>query len=441
MEIFTHLKKVFKLFKSSTLSYQVGFVQGHYYLNSNQISKIKQVLNSNDCKDIVSKYEKRMASLIGPGYGISFATGRMAFYYLLKSLNVGPGDEVLLPAFTCSVMSNAVLRVGATPVFTNIDPETLGSSPSAIKEKINSNTKVIVAQHSFGIPCKIKEIMRIASPEGVFVVEDSSLTLSSTVEGIATGNFGHAAFFSTDHSKPLNTLVGGFLYTTNIELYDNLKSKISVIPDLDKPHQRRLLKQLLFEQKWYYPSRYPKSRLINMFYSLKRKLKKKHNVPTFFDDDFVNPEESQHTYPYPARLPSFLAQLGLFELERWEKEKCRRKDMLQKYLKIAGNSPISALIPEIYSDSTIDIVPLRFVYRHPKHNQHRKVMSKRVDTDWTWFRSPIIGCLKNPKDLGYHSGSCVLSEQICYDIINWPCVVPLAWNEKLLKFFNSVVKH
>lgn len=429
-------KKVIKLIKSVMMPYQIGFVQGHYYLNNDHVFQINQVLNNNNTEEIVTEYEQQMTSLIGSGYGMSFAAGRMAFYCLLKSLNVGPGDEVVLPGFTCSVMPNAVWRTGATPVFSNVDQETFGTSPSAVEEKITSRTRVIVAQHSFGIPCKIKEINDLAESKGIFVVEDSALTLGSTVNGTVTGNFGHAAIFSTDHSKPLNTLIGGFLYTKDKKILNLVKSKFSNLPEFDQLHQKRLFKQMLFERKWYYPSRYPKSNFQNYLRAFSRKFQKK---PIFLEDDYSKLESEHTLYPYPAKLPPFLAQLGLFELERWTEEKQRRKRMLEQYLGIARNASTRERIPAVYTDSSLDIIPLRFVYCHPYPEQHRKSMSNYVDVQWTWFRLPVIGCPNGPREIGYTVGSCKLSEQVGYKIINWPCVVEESWCENLLQFFKSVV--
>lgn len=146
-KILDKTKKIPELLKLLTLPYQIGFVQGHSHLTEQQVLQIKQVLNSNNSDHIVRQYEQRMAALIGSGYGISYAAGRMAFFTILKILNIGLGDKVILPGFTCSVMPNAVWRTGATPVFADIDLETFGSDARGIEKRITSRTKLVVAQH------------------------------------------------------------------------------------------------------------------------------------------------------------------------------------------------------------------------------------------------------------------------------------------------------
>src|SRR3990170_5318030 len=259
IKILKYPEKFLKSLKLLTLPYQIGFVVGHSHLTNEQIFKIRQVLNSYNTEETVNDYEQRFAELIGTGYGISFAAGRMAFYMLMKALEIGKDDEVILLGFTCSVIPNAVLRIGASPVFADIDCETFGSDANSIEGRITSKTKLIVAQHSFGIPCKIKKIVEIAKKYNIFLVEDCAIAFDSAVNGIKVGNWGDAAIFSTDHTKPLNTLIGGFLYTKNKLLYEKVKRTSVDLPHLGKSHQERLFKQFIHERINYIPEHYPRS--------------------------------------------------------------------------------------------------------------------------------------------------------------------------------------
>ena len=189
-----------------------GFVQGHAYLAPHDVDQIRKHI-AKPAKEIVAEFEHGFASLVGEGYAVSFAAGRMGFYALMKTLDIGPGDEVVVQGANCAVMVNAILRTGATPVFADIDPETFGSSKQHIERCITPRTRRIVAQHSFGIPCDVEPIVELAHSRKTFLLEDCALAVSSTNDGITVGNFGDAALFSTDHSKPLNTLTGGdYLY-------------------------------------------------------------------------------------------------------------------------------------------------------------------------------------------------------------------------------------
>lgn len=434
-----YLKKISRLLKLIVLPYQVGFVQGHFHLSEKQILRIEEVLNFDDSGEIVNEYEQRMTSLIGSGFGISFAAGRMAFYSLLKTLNVGLGDEVILPGFTCSVMPNAVWRTGATPVFADIDKDTFGSDPMGIEKKITSNTRLIVAQHSFGIPCNVPAIAEIGKKYGIFVMEDCAIALDSAIDGIKIGNWGDAAMFSTDHSKPLNTLLGGFFYTKDKALYEKIRGYSDALPRLKKVHQQRLFEQFLFERKNYTPERYPRSIIINYAKVLTGKFKPRQKQFVFLEADYTKESSSSSSYPYPAKMPSFLAQLGLYELDRWKSEKKKRKILFDDYLKIARQSRLAEYLPKAYTNPRLEIVPLRFVFEHPKAKMLMRKMDRYIDIGWTWFRSPIICCSDGPESLGYVSGSCKVAEIAGENIINWPCVLPEDWDVKVLDIFAKVI--
>lgn len=436
-----YIEKIKYLFKTLMLPYQIGFVQGHHYINSEQIIQMQQVLESGNNEAFIEEYEQRMTSLIGSGYGMSFTAGRMAFYCLLKSLNIGVGDEVILPGFTCSVMPNAVWRTGATPVFADIDKNTFGSDAVEIEKRITSRTKLIVAQHSFGIPCNVPDIVKIGNKYDIFVMEDCAICLDSTIDGIKVGNWGDAAIFSTDHSKPLNTLIGGFFYTKDKALYRKIRTHSDTLPHLNKAHQQRLFKQFLFERKNYTPEYYPRSILMNHLKALKRKMRFGPGLFTFLEADYTRTSSAGSDYPYPAKLSPFLAQLGLYELDRWDSEKKRRKILLKNYLRIAKLSGLDEYLPKAYADPKLEIVPLRFVFEHPQAALLMQKMERYVDVGWTWFRDPIVCCPDGPESLGYVSGSCKIGEAAGKNIINWPCVLSDKWHDKVSRIFEKIARN
>ncbi|MCK5608098.1 DegT/DnrJ/EryC1/StrS family aminotransferase [Candidatus Pacearchaeota archaeon] len=439
-KILGYAKKVPELLKLLVLPYQFGFVQGHSHLTNQQVLQIRQVLHSSDNQNIVNDYEQRMSALIGDGYGISFAAGRMAFYSLLKILGIGEGDEVILPGFTCSVMPNAIWRTGATPIFADIDSETFGSDAEGIKNKITPRTKMIVAQHSFGIPCNIVEIVELCDTHGIFLMEDCAITLESSIFGVKVGNWGDAAIFSTDHSKPLNTIIGGFLYTKNQSLYDKVRNFSDKLPQLDQKHQKRLYNQFKFERKYNIPSRYPRAIFMDNVRAALRKVSCKLRPDTFLEGDYRKEVSSNSSYPYPAKLPPFLAQLGLFELDVWENKKNRRKKLFDMYLSSMTQLYCDKYLPQAYFNSDIDVVPLRFVFQHPESERIMKKMSQFIDVNGTWFREPIICCSDGPESIGYLTGSCQMAEKTGHNIINWPCVVPKNWESRIIEIFQMVMK-
>lgn len=418
--------------------YHYYFIQGHSHLTERDINEVRNTLEYGGL-DVVKQYDVEMATLIGSGYGLSFAAGRMAFYSLLKSLNIGNGDEVILLGFTCSVMVNAVLRTGAKPVFTDVDLETFGSDPKAIEDKITNHTRMVVAQHTFGIPCKIEEIANIVRKYGLFLVEDCALTLDSSSSGIKVGNFGDAAIFSTDHTKPLNTLIGGFLYTRDSKLFGIIAENAASLPHIDVAHQRRLYERFLYERTHYAFGRHRSAIFRNGLASFNRRLFMTNRHPVFLEEDYGNPTKSSDKYPYPAKIPPFLAHVGLLELKRWNNEREKRINLHKSYISIMRTSGGTNWLPKAYEESSLDIVPLRFVFTHPDAVKIRLRMEKYVDTNMFWFKKPIVCCPDGIDTLGYINGTCRKSEEAGANIINWPCVIPNGGEEKILEVFQKVM--
>ncbi len=414
--------------------YRIGFIKGHYYIKPQEIENIRNEL-SNPEETIRRKYETSFADAVGKGRAASFASGRMAFYCLMKVLGIGSQDEVVLTGFTCSVMPNAVLRIGARPVYADVNGETFGSDGKSIRKVLTGKTRMIVVQHSFGIPCETDEIVELAKEKGIYLVEDCALTFDSAYNSIRVGNHADAAIFSTDHTKPLNTLIGGILYTNNISLFERIEQYSRDMPELSKDHQQRLFERFLFERRFCLPQCYRRRKILEFVNS--RFNNGKH--PVFLEQDYGTPREHR-SYPYPAKLPSFLALLGIYELGRWEAEKLCRRRMLEKYIDVLEMMNLKKLIPSPYLNKRNDIIPLRFVFVSEYVEKIINLMHRYIETDYIWFRSPVV-CRSVPiEKLGYIPGSCENSEKLSKQIINWPCVVPEYWEEKTIQIFFKIMK-
>lgn len=435
------ISKLTKLLRAAALPYQFGFVQCHSYLGDKQLDRIRDVLESRDDAEkqrVILDFEEKFAKLVGLGFVSSFASGRMAFYALMEALGIGEGDEVILTAFTCSVMPNAVMKRGASPVYADMDRDTFGSSANAIQKVITNRTKLIVAQHSFGIPCDIDQIVNLAKERGIFVVEDCAITFDSSLKGVKVGNWGDAAIFSTDHSKPLNTIIGGMLYTQNPVLHEKIKHLAKTSPSLSFEHQQSLYRQILFERKHYIPTRYPRAKIYSYVQKIwARILGAKRTV--FLEDNYTRPTSDKESYPYPAAMPAFLALLGIFELERWSEQKTRRKELLFRILEKFRRSGYSAYLPAVYNDPTRDIVPLRFVSSCAGTGALLRKFGKHIDVDWIWFRQPVAGAVEGLRSLQYFSGSCPVSEEICSMIVNLPCNITEGSEYQLLHGIDQIL--
>ena len=161
-------------------------------------------------------------------------------------------------------------------------------------------------------------------------------------------HWGDAAFFSTDHSKPLNTIIGGMLYTPDKDIFEDVKRTIGNLPDLSKNHQKNIFQRFNYERKNYIPSRYPRSIIRETIRDTMGRFFGKPQV--FLESDYTPSISVSSSYPYPAKMPAFLAQLGLFEIERWANEKRERKALLQDYLNYSEIARYEIQIPNAYYD-------------------------------------------------------------------------------------------
>ena len=291
-------------------------------------------------------------------------------------------------------------------------------------------------QHSFGIPCEIRPIVELANAKEIFLLEDCAISLGSSIDGICLGNFGDAALFSTDHSKPINSFTGGLIYTQNEDLFQVLYKQREDAQDLHLDKQQVMWQRLIQERKYCNPQKYSLIVVTDLILSFKRKFSKK-TLP-FLDKDFQ--ASASADYPYPAQLPAFLAMVGIHEVARWSVISNERKEIFAGLIKIAQNSKVKQHLPKAYFNQRYDIVPLRFVWSQPDGPAMRKRLSGFVQVTWTWFLKPIIATNEPLEKFGYIYGSCPIAERTCGGMVNIPCNLSLSDSRDLLKLFSKAIE-
>lgn len=151
----------------------------------------------------VKSFEKNFAAFIGTDHCVACANGTDAIEILLKSMGVGKGDEVIVPAISWIATSEAVSNMGATPVFVDVEADYFCIDPNLITDKITKKTKAIIPVHLYGHPANMMEIMKIATEYDLLVLEDCAQAHGAEIEGKRVGTFGHAASFSFFPGKNL----------------------------------------------------------------------------------------------------------------------------------------------------------------------------------------------------------------------------------------------
>lgn len=189
----------------------------------------------------VLRFENDFAEYLGINYCIGCGNGTDALEIILKALNIGPGDEVLVPALTWISTAEAVTNIGAEPVFVDINPDTYTIDYKKIEEKVTKKTKAIIPVHLYGCPADMTEIGSIAVKHGIYVVEDCAQAHGAEYNGKKVGTFGIASAFSFFPSKNLGAFGdGGAIVTNNKEISD-LVRKISNHGQLNEKHKHFMI--------------------------------------------------------------------------------------------------------------------------------------------------------------------------------------------------------
>jgi len=166
----------------------------------------------------LEEFERVMARYVGAGHAVAVNSGTSALHVALRALGVSEGHEVIVPSFAFIAVANAVRFQGATPVFVDIDPQTLNLDPRKIEEAITPQTRAIIAVHTFGVPAALDEILEIAKRDQLVVIEDACEALGAEYDGCKVGSFGHAGVFGFYPNKQITTAEGGMLVASEATL-------------------------------------------------------------------------------------------------------------------------------------------------------------------------------------------------------------------------------
>ena len=163
----------------------------------------------------VEECEKAIAQYSGCSYGVGVSSGTDALLACLMAENIGPGDEVITTPYTFFATVGAISRVGATPVFVDIDPTTYNLDTNQISERVTGKTRAIIPVHLYGQMADMDAVMAIAGKHGLVVIEDAAQAIGAEHKGRRAGSIGHYGCFSFFPSKNLGAAGDGGMIVTN----------------------------------------------------------------------------------------------------------------------------------------------------------------------------------------------------------------------------------
>src|ERR1700761_5984602 len=171
----------------------------------------------------VAEFEKAFAIHCGADEGVAVNSGTAALHCAMRALGVGPGDEVIVPAITFAASANAAVYEGATPVFADVEPDTLLIDPVSVAMKITPRTKAIVAVDYAGQPADYDALRDLARGRGIAIIADACHAPGATYKARLTGTLADISCFSFHPVKHMTTCEGGMAVTNDVKMAAHMR--------------------------------------------------------------------------------------------------------------------------------------------------------------------------------------------------------------------------
>ncbi len=323
-------------------------------------------------------------------------------------MGVGEGDEVILPAYTCVVVPNAVLYLGAKPVYVDVDPTTYTMQVEAVGSAISDRTRVIVCQNTYGLSAGLEELAELAAQRGVFTIEDCTHGFGGYYRGRPNGVSCDAAFYSTQWNKPFSTGIGGFALVRDGKLRAKLSKLDEVLVAPSKKEQAMLwllygVKRYLINEQTYWP--------LVRFY---RWLSRNNLVVGSSSGEEITSVEMPKDY-FKA-FSAVQAREGLRTLPRLERDLATRKENARLYTRALSRLGKNHVPEDLFDDHSFLKYPL-LVKDRPRFIA---LAEKRRVALGEWFLTPLHPVEGDLSAWGYEYGKYPVAEYLARHVVNLP---------------------
>ncbi|MEW5956399.1 MAG: DegT/DnrJ/EryC1/StrS family aminotransferase [Chloroflexota bacterium] len=363
------------------------------------------------------------------GHLFYFWKGRVALYTILRALGLGPGDEVIVPGFTCVVVPNAILYLGAKPIYADIEPATYNLSAATVAPLITGRSRVIIVQNTFGLSVDLDPLLELAQHHNLVVVEDCAHGLGGFYKYRPNGTIAHAAFFSSQWSKPISTGLGGAAYTVDPALARSIER---VMGDMKMPRpglgrQTILAAQLMARPLADQPLLH--YLLVGAYRCLTQKLGLSVGSSTPSELNSV-------TMP-----PGYAKRMGPLQRQGWQRslaglaqKVAQRQAAISRYDEFLA---VTSLKPP-YRPAYAEHAMLRYAVRVPD-KEHFLARARDLHIPvGDWFVSPLHPVTGDLNQWGYQAGQCPAAEQACREVVNLLTDRPLSQQQLEVLFDRTL---
>lgn len=355
--------------------------------------------------DLVSEYEHEFARWNGSSYAFAFMSGRESLTACIKALDLFPGDEVIIPAYTCVVVPNAFKYEGIKVVYCDIELESYGLDVAQVEAKISSKTKAILIQHLYGLVCRDYEaLLELAQRHKLRVIEDCAHATGAVYKGTKVGNYGDIAFYSSEKSKVFNTVQGGMAVTRDDVIAERLREEYGAAPTATSQWIEQQLYNVILN---YHQAKHPQGRwsssVSELLYGSKRMIST--------SESEIKGVKPTH---YGRRMCGAIAALGLNQLKKIDAYNKLRRESAKRWQNWCLENRYQP--PHVIEDSTPVFL------RYPVMVEE----GRKRDTDWAekslgirlgrWFE----GCLHPVKKA---IGGCPRASAAVNQCVNFPTIL------------------
>lgn len=363
--------------------------------------------------------EREFRDFLDVKYAFAFNSGRSALMAILESLNLEKGSEVLIQAFTCNAAVNPISWSGLKPVFVEIERETLNIDPQDLKKKITPKSRVVMVQHTFGLPAKMNEILEVCREHNLILIEDCAHSLGAKYRGQKIGTFGRASFFSFGRDKVISSVYGGIAVTSDEELAEKINqfqknclypSRAWIFQQLLHPVLTKLIIMPLY--------RFGELGRAKLLALQKLKILSK----------AVSQKEKKGKKPHylPRKMPEALAWLALHQFKKLQKFNHHRQRIAKFYdqqisrarflLPFSAPGRIYMRYPLLVKEGNTDVIL-------------GKARRQKIFLDNGWRKTPIVPPDTDLKKMQYREGSCPQAERVAQEILNLPTHINVSFQD------------
>ncbi len=382
-----------------------------------------------DSDKSVQKFENMVSDYHDGTNAIAVDSARSSFYLLLKAYGIGDGDEVVLPSFSCLVIANPVLWVGAKPVYVDIDPKNFNLDYEDLRMKVSSKTKAVLVQHTFGLPVDMDKIRQIVGPN-VKIIEDAAHSLGGIYKGKKIGNIGDAAVLTFGIEKVISSVRGGMVLVKDPEIAKNIREMQNTLPSFS---WSRILISLLNPILWtlitpvYYfgIGKYTIGRAFSLI---------AHNLGIM---GIMIEDEEYHTQKpawLPAKMPSALARLGINQFKKLDRFNNHRREIAEIYSKELG---IDYKTPE---NSMHTYLRFSLLLEKEKLEKFKQEAKKAHTVIGDWYKTILYAPDNSLEKLGYKKGDTPNAEKVSKQIVNLPTGINVdrVSAKRIARIFNQI---